>query len=593
MARSKKAILQDLMDLGLTPGGANKAYAVYGVHASSYVRRDPYQLLLLYERPPWEEIERVAAKVGMPPSAPERIAGAIVYSLAAATSDGHVYLPQRELYQRAYRHLGFYDESALQNSMDELCGNRLVFLTGKEEDGASPAYLYPLYTAERTIAHLMTQLFVCSSRMALKAPSEKEMKQVEEEMRIRFAPAQREAISASLENKIVIITGGPGTGKTTIVRGVLHLWEQRGAKMLLAAPTGRAARRLAESSGRKASTIHRLLEYSQEAQQFNRNAERKLSVDLLVVDEVSMIETELMAAMLEALPPAAHLLLVGDVNQLPAVGPGLVLHDLIECKKFKTILLSEIFRQGESSLISFNAQKINQGQLPDLSGAGIEGGQDFYFVNRPNDLDAKSAILEMAVNRIPRQMGLNPKKDVQVLCPMIKKEVGVEKMNEALQECLNPAPLRVKTPFYSLAVGDKVMQTKNDYSKDVFNGDIGIVCDIHPKNLQAIIVFDGVEVRYDWLELENTALAYAITVHKSQGGEYRAVLIPLSMQHYPMLQRNLLYTAVSRGKEMVILVGSPRALEIAVRNNKIRKRYTGLKHWLEEAFRSVSAAKGT
>ncbi len=571
------------MDLGLSLSQANKAYMMFGTHALSHIRNDPYQLFTPEDRIPWRDIDAIAEQFGFRENSPERISGAIRYSLIQAMSDGHVYLPCHELYQRTTRILGYYDEIELEDTLSQLQNTRTVFIP-TTENGLSTVYLYPMFRAERNIAHRLQELYVSSSRVALKLPKEREIKKVEEELGIHLAEAQREAISASLGEKMVILTGGPGTGKTTIIHGVLKLWEKRGAKIRLAAPTGRASRRLSESTGRKALTIHRMLEYNPEMGTFSRHAGRRLEADLLVIDEASMIDTELMSSLLDAISPSAHLLLVGDVNQLPAVGPGLVLHELIESGLFKTIHLTDIYRQEDGSLISLNAKKINEGQKPDMEGIGIERGQDFFFIERQQPEAVREAILEMTSNRIPRQLELDPKLEVQVLCPMIKKDLGVEKMNEVLQEKLNPADLRARTPFYSVSIGDKIMQTRNDYSKDVFNGDIGYVVDIQEKKLQLIIRFDGVDVRYSWKELENTTLAYAITVHKSQGSEYPAVVIPLVMQHYPMLQRNLLYTAVSRGKQMVILVGNQRALDIAISNNKIRKRFTNLRSFLQESF---------
>lgn len=591
MAVTQKTIIKNLVDLGLSKTHAYKAYLMFGSHALSEIRNDPYQLIVGNDGTYFYEIDKLAYKLGISESAPERISGAIRYALINGTSDGHVYVPMNELMQRTSRILRYIDESALLEAMQELGDQRAIRVIQNGDESEESVYLYPLYLAEKGVAHRLVEMDTATSKMALQAPSESDLNQVERELNIKLAPAQREAISASLEHKIVIITGGPGTGKTTILQGVLRLWEERGAKIRLAAPTGRAARRLTESTGRKAQTIHRLLEYNPEIRQFNRHAGRRLSLDLMVVDEASMIDTELMASLLEALPPSAHLLMVGDVNQLPAVGPGLVLFELIESGFFKTICLSQIFRQVEGSLISINAQKINQGEMPEVEGKGFEAGQDFFFIQRPNGERIQQAVIDLVTERIPNQMKLNPKFDVQVLCPMIKYDVGVERMNEMLQACLNPGETRVKSPFYSFSVGDKIMQTKNDYKKDVFNGDIGYVVEINKSKKRVILNFDGVDKTYEWKELENTSLAYAVTVHKSQGSEYPAVLIPLSTRHFPMLQRNLLYTAVSRGKQLVILVGHARALQLAIQNNKIRKRYTALRQMLQEGYQEVKNKK--
>ncbi len=585
MARTPKKAVDNLIKMGLSRSLALQAYAQWGVSASSEIKNDPYALLYLGPSAKWPEIDTIARQIGYDETDPLRIMGAVRYSLLASKTDGHVFLPHRELLSRVRRLVALESEESWHDTLTELDQRREIFVRSHETSELSiPVYLRAMHHAENSIAMNLALLSKSTSRMALQAPSSKDMKNVENDLHVDLAAAQKEAISASLTNKILIITGGPGTGKTTIIRSVIRLWKKRKGKIRLAAPTGRAAKRLAESTERKASTIHRLLEYTPDSNSFQRNTNRKLSTDLMVVDEASMIDTELMAALLEALPASCHLLLAGDVDQLPAVGPGFVLHDLIESKRFKTVFLTDIFRQQEGSLISLNAQKINEGKMPELDGGGVELGQDFFFVQRSSTESTRDTILELVTERIPKQFGFDPKEDIQVLCPMIKKEAGVETMNGLLQERLNPSDAPFKGPFYSFSIGDKIMQTKNDYSKDVFNGDIGFAVDIDPEGRWVTIDFEGRNVDYDWKELENTSLAYAMTVHKSQGSEYPAVVVPLVNDHYPMLQRNLLYTAVSRGKRLVMLTGTTRALETAIRNNRIRARYTGLQELLNEVF---------
>lgn len=586
MARSRKTIVQQLIQLGLPKNIANLCYLQWGVSAISTLTQDPYSLLSLEQKTKCNEIDAVALHLGFGYGSQERVMGAIRYCLASSLLDGHVYLPRQELMQRVTRLIQLEDPSVWERSYETLLNQRLIYTRKTEDEYGCPIYLSSLYQAEKKIALRLNRLHASASSVALQAPTNSDLETVERELRINLAPSQREAIIDSLTHKIVIITGGPGTGKTTIIRAVVNLWKKREARIKLAAPTGRAAKRLAESTGRKALTIHRLLEYNPETLKFGRDENRPLKSDLLVVDEASMIDTELMASLLDALPPSAHLLIVGDIDQLPSVGPGVVLHDLIESKLFPTIRLKEIFRQSQGSLISINAHKINEGELPDLQGAGVENGQDFFFISRPSPGEARDAILEMTTERIPKQFGLNPKTDVQILSPMYKKDAGVDDLNTHLQRLLNPSIRFFDAPFYRFATGDKIMQTKNDYTKDVFNGDIGFVAEVIPDDKSLLIDFEGRSVPYAWDDLENTALAYAITVHKSQGSEYPAIVVPVVMQHYPMLQRNLLYTAVSRGKHLVILVGDQRALQIAVNNNKPRKRYTGLKDLLLEAFSS-------
>lgn len=582
MAAPKQKALRDLQALGLKKNLANQAYYVFGPLAAEQIAHNPYVLLQMEGSGLWQEADQLAARLGFDEFSDERISGAILCALQGSLNDGHVYLPQYELNQRALRVLNLDEPSVLDNGLHRLQKQHQIVIA--EERGDPLIYLEKMYRAECSITAMLSHLYRSSSRMALQSPSAEDLEQVERELNIRLAPAQRDAVNASLENKIVIITGGPGTGKTTIIRGVLHLWEQKGAHMRLAAPTGRAAKRMRESTGRKAMTIHRLLEYNPDTGGFNRNRSKKLKADLLVIDESSMIDTELMASLLEALPDHCHLLMVGDVDQLPAVGPGFVLHDLIECGCLKTIRLHEIYRQERGSLISVNAQRINEGKMPETQGDGIENGQDFFFITRNDTESAKEAVLEMVADRIPRQFGLNPKTDIQVLCTMNKREAGVDVMNPLLQERVTPADYRAQSPFYPFAVGEKIMQIKNDYNKDVFNGDIGFVQYINEKEKTALIEFDGENKSYTWDDLTLTTLAYAVTVHKSQGSEYPAVVLPLLTLHHPMLQRNLLYTAVSRGKQLVVIVGQKVALEMAVKNNKIRRRYTNLCELLKRAF---------
>ena len=584
MARSKKSIIQNLTGMGWDKSIANLAYNQWGVSALEVLKQDPFAALFINRQIKWRALDVVAQKIGFQEFSIERIIGGIRYALFSAIGDGHVFLPLIELKQRTSQLLRLEDESNWLEAMEVMLNNREIIDRSISSSINDNVYLRDLYAAETNIAKHLAKMHSTPSRLSLNEPSMAEIDEIERDLRITLAPPQKNAISASLSSKLSIITGGPGTGKTTIVRGILKLWKKHGARIKLAAPTGRAAKRLSESTGRKAFTIHRLLEYNSDAGAFMRDSHKQLRADLMIVDESSMIDTELMASLLDALPPSCSLLLVGDVDQLPAVGPGFVLHDMIKTGLLCTISLEEIYRQQEGSLISSNAQRINQGQFPELENGGIESGQDFFFVQRSSPLDAREAITEMVTNRIPKQFGLNPKEDIQVLCPMIKRDVGVESMNDALQESLNPCPGKFKAPFYSMSLGDKIMQTKNDYQKDVFNGDIGYVTDIDNKAKEVEINFEGRTIHYEWNELVNTTLAYAVTVHKSQGSEYPAVVIPIVKQHYPMLQRNLLYTAVSRGKQLVVIIGEPSALEIAISNNRIRTRYTGLQQMIQDAF---------
>lgn len=584
--RTKRGVIKQLEDAGLQRSLAERCYFRFGLEAPTILHDDPYLLFTLQERMTWQQADQLAMTMGVTTESPVRVQGAVRCALYYALNDGHIFLPQEELNRQVSRYINSDDEMETRRAVDALSGKREVSFA--DIYGVNAVYLKKMYAAELTTAELLTQLYHSASSMALVRPTKNEMLGVEESLGKTLAPEQYHAIEASLEHKMVIITGGPGTGKTTIIRGVVDLWNKKHARIKLVAPTGRAARRLSESTGEKASTIHRALEYDQDTHTFRRNARRPLKTDLLVMDEASMVDTELMATLLEALPPSCHMLIVGDVDQLPSVGAGNVLHDLIESGLFKTVRLTEIFRQTEGSLISLNAKRINEGELPDLTGAGLEQGQDFFFISKNKPSDVQAALVEMVTGRIPKQFGMDAKRDIQVLSPMLKRGVCVDVLNHELQQQLNPSTKRYKAPFYTFNTGDKIMQTKNDYDKDIFNGDIGFVDSADQKKGVVRCDFEGRMVEYEWHELENTSLAYAMTVHKSQGSEYPAVVMPLDMQHGIMLQRNLLYTAVSRGKQLVVLIGNKMALEKAVNNNRIRTRYTGLKSFLQQAFQAMS-----
>jgi exodeoxyribonuclease V alpha subunit len=382
---------------------------------------------------------------------------------------------------------------------------------------------------------------------------------------------------------VLVVTGGPGTGKSTIVRGILDLFMSRGLRCLLCAPTGRAARRLSETTGREARTIHRLLEFDPALGGFKRTDVHPLDLDLLVVDETSMVDVSLLNNLLRAVPAHACVVLVGDVDQLPSVGPGTVLADLIASRVPGVVRLTHIFRQASESWIVRAAHAIKEGALPQSAPPGGRG--DFYFV----EADAPGTIIErllaMVRERIPRAFGLDPVRDVQVLTPMNRSELGTQMLNQRLQEALNPAAAgpRVERFGWSFRVGDKVMQTQNNYTREVFNGDVGRVVRIDEAERELVVDYDGREVAYDFGELDEVALCWAATVHKAQGSEYPAVVIPLHTQHFKLLQRNLLYTAVTRGKRLVVLVGSRQALELAVRNVDTTRRYSLLEQRLRKA----------
>jgi exodeoxyribonuclease V alpha subunit len=440
------------------------------------------------------------------------------------------------------------------------------------------AFLAGLYQAERVIADRLARLLNGKLPWPPIAP-DKAMLWVEQRIGLQLAESQKTAIRLALASKVLVITGGPGVGKTTIVNSILRVLSAKSAKLLLCAPTGRAAKRMTEATGFEAKTIHRLLEVDPKRGGFKRNGDYQLDCDLLVVDEASMVDVMLMQALMKAVPDDAALLIVGDIDQLPSVGPGQVLADVIASRAVPVVRLTEIFRQAAQSRIITSAHKINQGSIPDLSKP--EGDSDFYFVQAGDPETAVLLVVDLVKTRIPQRFGLNPIRDIQVLCPMNRGGVGARSLNIELQAALNPAGNRQVERFgWTFVPGDKVMQIENDYDKDVYNGDIGYIDDVDPDAGELNASFDGRSVTYGFGELDTLVPAYAVTIHKSQGSEYPAVVIPIMTQHYAMLKRNLLYTGITRGKRLVVLVGQKKAVAIAVRNVSGRRRWSKLDEWL-------------
>jgi len=586
--RRKSKTVEQLKSMGLSDRLVFAAYGAFRHEAAEKLSQDPYEIIRhSNDEIDWRELDRFARTIGFQADHIARISAGVLYRLKRTSSDGHVYYPKIPLLTESGELLGIEEPAVLQRALNDLCQSGLVFNETAPEGGGEHGdwvYLMDLHRAEVAIGYYLGLLEHTQSDMRLHIPNARDFTRIEADLGVSLAEAQREAIRLSLADKILVITGGPGTGKTTILRAVINQWKRHKARIKLAAPTGRAAKRLSESTGREAKTIHRLLEYNPEDKRFNRNGYRPLKVDLMIVDEASMIDTSLMAALLEALPPPAHLLLVGDVDQLPPVGTGFVLHDIIRSELVSVIHLTEIFRQRPGSLISENAARINRGEFPILNSGGIEEGQDFFFIRKPSVQATQEAILDMVADRIPRQFGFSPVDSIQVLSPMIRGQVGVQNLNVVLQSRLNPRENGIDHFGSRISPGDKVMQIRNDYAKDVFNGDIGLVDSIRSNPIELIIDFGYKKVSYEPEDLSDITLAYSITVHKSQGSEYPAVVVPLVTQHRRMLQRNLLYTAVSRGRELVVLVGTSQAIELAIANNRIRQRYTGLVHRLADAW---------
>ena len=503
-----------------------------------------------------------------------RVRAGISFALAEATGEGHCGLPVGELTALAGKLLEVAPElieTALTLELeagevvaDTLEGERCVFLAG-------------LYRAEQSIAERLGRL--ASGQQPWPAiDADKAIPWVEGRTGLALAESQQVALRLALASKLLVITGGPGVGKTTLVNSILKVIRAKGVEVALCAPTGRAAKRLTESTGLEAQTIHRLLESDPKTGGFKRDETNPLGCELLVVDETSMVDVPLMRALLRALPDEASLLLVGDVDQLPSVGPGQVLADIIGSGAVPVVRLTEVFRQAAESQVVVNAHRINRGQLPELKATA---GSDFFFVEANEPEDGVRKLLVMVRERIPARFGLDPVRDVQVLCPMNRGGLGARALNIELQQALNPpGERRIERFGWTYCLGDKVMQVANNYEREVFNGDLGVITGMDMEEGELTVSFDGREVTYGFGELDELVLAYATTIHKAQGSEYPAVVIPLTTQHYAMLARNLLYTGVTRGKKLVVLVGQRRALVIAVRNQGARRRWSKLREWL-------------
>jgi exodeoxyribonuclease V alpha subunit len=574
-----------LQSHGVSSGYATKIFKTYGDRSIAVVRDNPYRLAMDIFGIGFVVADGIAEKLGFPKDAPARAQAGIIYVLHKLSDEGHVYFPYENLIQKCNDILDV-NWDAIARAMAELSiSNKIVIedLNGsiKENRGIHKAvYLAKYHLCETRAAEKLKQL-MRAPRQRSPIDGKKALAWVQKEISIDLAPSQSEAISKALASKVMVITGGPGTGKTTIINALLKILSKRRTRTLLAAPTGRAAKRMQETSGHVAKTIHRLLEYSMQNGGFQRNEDSPLACDFLIIDEASMIDTLLMHHLLKAVPRDAALILVGDVNQLPSVGAGNVLRDIIMADTFPVITLTEIFRQAQESRIIMNAHAINNGVSPNLNRAvTYDENNDFYFIEQEDPQRVVSMIKELVTERIPKRFNLDPLQDIQVLTPMHKGVVGAANLNKILQTALTPENMGVSRGNITFRAGDKVMQTKNNYDKMVFNGDIGRVAGIAPVDHQVIIDFEGQEIPYDFSELDQIVLAYAISVHKSQGSEYPAVVMPVMTQHYMLLQRNLIYTAVTRGRRLVVLIGTRKALAIAINNNKTQKRFTRLRHRL-------------
>ena len=573
-AWSAQKIIREIMVFlhshGVGTARAVRIYKTYGNEAITRVRENPYRLALDIHGIGFKTADSLAQRLGIPRDAVIRAQAGVRHVLQEFAEDGHCAVHHEELLETAVTLLEI-PMAIIEQAVKLECQED--HLIAEDIEGKPCLFLAPLQRAEVGVAsHLLRLLHGALPWGSIETG--KALPWVEQRTGRTLSPSQREAVAMALGSKVTVITGGPGVGKTTIVTSILQILQAKKQDVLLCAPTGRAAKRLTETTGLEAKTIHRLLEFDPTSLGFVHNHTNPLRADLVVVDEVSMVDVVLMSQLLRAIPENAAILLVGDVDQLPSVGPGSVLADIITSERIPTVTLTEIFRQAATSQIIVNAHRINQGQMPLLR---EDGTSDFYVISADSPEDIQAKLLRVVTERIPQRFGLHPIRDVQVLTPMNRGSLGARALNAVLQQALNPDATPQVTRFgWTYAPGDKVLQTVNNYEKDVYNGDIGQVAAVDVEEGQVEIDFEGRRVTYDVGELDEVALAYAATVHKSQGSEYPVVVIPLATQHYPMLARNLLYTGVTRGKQLVVVIGQPRAVAIAVRNVRATQRLTNL-----------------
>jgi len=570
-----REVMLFLQTHGISTAYAPKIFKQYGAQAVTVMQENPYRLAADIFGIGFLTADRIAAKLGFEKETPARLEAGLLHTLHSMSQEGHVYYPLAPLLEKS-REILEVDQELIGQALSRLAFRQEIMVEDRTEPEADPTqravYLTGYYLAETGVAKRLQVLLQAQQQLPFVEP-EKALTWVQERLHLTLAPQQAAAVTMSLRQKVLIITGGPGTGKTTIINAILKIWNRLGANVMMAAPTGRAAKRMSEVTGGEAKTIHRLLEYSQQKGGFQVTESRTLPCDLLIIDEASMIDILLMHHLLKAVPRGATLIFVGDANQLPSVGPGNVFRDLMASGTIPVIALTDIFRQAQESLIIVNAHRINQGDLP-LWQPGPDKLADFFFLEQQDPQEVQRVILELVKERIPKRFGFDPVEDIQVLTPMHRGIVGAASLNQALQQELNPTAPGLDRGGRMFKLNDKVMQIKNNYDKEVFNGDIGRIIKIDDEMQEVVIAFDRRTVSYDFSELDEIILAYAISVHKSQGSEYPAVVVPLVTQHYMLLQRNLIYTAVTRGKKLVVLVGTKKALILGIKNDKTRKRFS-------------------
>ncbi|HBA86135.1 MAG TPA: ATP-dependent RecD-like DNA helicase [Verrucomicrobia bacterium] len=579
--KSVRAIMTFLMSYGVSTSKAFRIYKMYGEQAIEKVRLDPYCLARDIHGIGFKTADQIAERLGIAKDSDLRARAGVSFVLQELADQGHCAFPQEQLTERTAAMLEI-DPPILSRAIQfELSEGRL---TQSVVEGQTLIYLASLDSAEKEVAARLVRLAKGAHPCTITDFDAAE-NWVEQQLKIQLAPAQKEAFRASLQAKLMVITGGPGVGKTTLVKAIIRVLCAKKLKVVLCAPTGRAAKRLSEVTGLSASTIHRMLAFEPGKGTFRFHQGNTLSGDVFIIDETSMIDIVLACQLLRAIPPRAAVVLVGDVDQLPSVGPGCVLRDIIDSDVVPVNRLNQVFRQAAESAIVTNAHRINEGEMPVFPMPGDKTETDCYFIEAEEPEAAGQKIIKLVRDSLPSKFRFNPVRDIQVLTPMQKGDLGARNLNQLLQQALNPKGPFVERYGWIFRAGDRVMQMENDYDKDVFNGDIGFVEEIDEMEREMTVRYDERAVVYDFQELDEVSLSYAITIHKSQGSEYPCVIIPVHTQHYIMLQRNLIYTALTRGRRMVVLVGTRKALALAVRHVEASRRVTTLKERLTEIAR--------
>ncbi len=578
-----REVMLFLQTHGVGSGYATKIFKQYGDQSIAVVQKNPYRLATDIFGIGFVTADGIAEKLGFDKQCSVRAEAGILYILHQLADEGHVYFPYEPLVEKCRKMLEINHDLITRAIGTNVLAARIVLEDLNDDsreflENNKGVFLKKFHVSETGVAARLKRLLNAPQTIRT-IDAQKALDWVQKELTINLAENQAEAIKCAAQNKILVITGGPGTGKTTIINAILKIFTPLKIRIQLAAPTGRAAKRMSEATGHEAKTLHRLLEYSMKKGGFQKDHKHPLPCDLLIVDEASMIDTILMHHLLKAIPLQATFILVGDIHQLPSVGAGNVLKDIMASGAIPVVVLDKIFRQARESRIIVNAHRINGGKMPLRQNPGENS--DFFFIEQEDPEQVLNTILDLAGKRVPDYFGFDPMNDIQVLTPMHRGVVGAGNLNLALQNRLNPDTRGIERGNRAFRIGDKIMQIKNNYDKEVFNGDMGRIVRLEPETREVIISFEGRELPYDFMDLDEVILAYAVSVHKSQGSEYPAVIIPILIQHYMLLQRNLIYTAVTRGKKLVILVGTRKALAIGIRNDKTLKRYTLLEKRLQ------------